>query len=97
MVADLDSATIGIGRVPRVTVDLFLGLAPFTTAQQNNGDINIDVRAFLSRAGVELIAGDPRKIWGFPEFDGEAIARNRESFLMGGDASLAQCLVARSV
>jgi SAM-dependent methyltransferase len=80
-----------------MTVDLFLDLAPFTAVQRNKWGTNIDIQAFLTRAGVELIAGDPRQIFGFPGFDREAIARNRESFLMGGDASLAQCLVARTV
>ncbi len=97
VVADSIRQLLKSGGFVVMTVDLFLDLAPFTTTQRNNWGTNIDVRAFLTRAGVELVAGDPRKIWGFPEFDGEAIARNRESFLMGGDASLAQCLVARHV
>ena len=79
-----------------LTVDLFLDLQPFTATPRNKWGTNIDVRRFLSAAGVELIEGDRRQILGFPEFDSDAILRNRNTFLMG-ETSAVQCLVARPV
>jgi len=78
-----------------LTVDLFLDVYPFTRATQNRWGTNINVYEFLERAGLRLIEGNPRQIFGFQEFDRESIAKHSSEFLVGGDGiALAQCLVA---
>jgi len=100
--SELSSAAASIkevlkpGGVAVLTIDLFLDVFPFTDAPQNRWGTNINVFEFLGRAGLQLVKGDPRQIFGFPEFDAKAIASRQGEFLIGGDGiAMAQCLVAR--
>lgn len=83
------------GGVLILTVDLFLDVRPFTDRPKNEWGTNIDVRAFLEKAGLKLKVGDPRQILGFPEFDRDAILAQRDRFIADvSGVALAQCLVA---
>jgi SAM-dependent methyltransferase len=84
------------GGVAVLTVDLFLDLAPFTDRESNEFGRNVDLRAWLARAGLELAAGDPAELNGFPEFSAGAVLRDLSRFHVGrGYPALAQCLVGR--
>jgi SAM-dependent methyltransferase len=85
------------GGVLVLTVDLFLDVQPFTDRTKNEWGTNIDVRSFLERAGLTLKSGDRRQILGFPEFDRDAILRDRKQFISDvSGVALAQCMVASS-
>ncbi|MEU7834256.1 MULTISPECIES: class I SAM-dependent methyltransferase [unclassified Nonomuraea] len=56
-----------------LTVDLFLDLKPFGVMTRNVWGINQDVHALVERSGLDLVAGDPRELLGFPEFDFERV------------------------
>jgi hypothetical protein len=79
-----------------LTVDLFIDVAPFTSAETNMYGRNIDVRTFLEACDAELITGNPAEIHGFREFDKDRIPSNLSHYLLGyAYPGLAQCLVAR--
>lgn len=78
-----------------LTVDLFLNLSPFTTADRNEFGINIDVARLLDRASLEMVSGERREILGFPEFNAGEIRRRLDHYLVGTYPALAQCVVAR--
>jgi hypothetical protein len=86
------------GGIGVFTVDLFLDLYPFTDARQNEWGSNIDLHAFLQRAGLELVEGNPKYLMGFPQFNPADVLSQRETFLRGGrkGEALSQCLVTRS-
>jgi SAM-dependent methyltransferase len=78
-----------------ITVDLYLDLAPFTHRHSNEYGRNIDVRRLLYDAGLELTAGEPSELLGFPSFVPEAIEANADHYLRGPWPAFAQCVVAR--
>jgi SAM-dependent methyltransferase len=97
---DLDELADHLPRVlaPRgiavLTVDLFLDVEPFTSAPGNRFGRNVDLRAFLERAGLDLGLGDRGELNGFPEFGADAIQRGLSRYLSGEYPALSQCLVA---
>lgn len=100
--ADLAAVAVHIPRVLKpgglavLTVDLFLDLAPFTDRETNVFGRNIDVRGWLAGAGLELVAGDPAELNGFPEFSANAVLRDLPKYHVGRKyPALAQCLTAR--
>lgn len=98
---DLSLAARTIARVLKpngwviLTIDLFLDIIPFTNTRTNVWGTNIDIKAFLDEAGLQLVEGQPRQLHGFPEFDPTEILRRRADFIAGSYPALAQCLVAR--
>ena len=77
------------------SIDLFLDIIPFTNTRTNVWGTNIDIKAFLDEAGLQLVEGQPRQLHGFPEFDPAEILGRRADFIAGSYPALAQCLVAR--
>lgn len=100
--ADLDAVATHIPRVLKpggvaiLTVDLFLDVAPFTDRATNTFGRNIDVRAWLEAAGLELVTGTRAELNGFPEFSANAVLRDLSKYHVGREyPALAQCLVGR--
>ena len=58
------------------TIDLFLELEPFGVLSRNRFGTNIDVHRLVSGLGLDLVHGDPRELYGFPEFDREHIVEH---------------------
>jgi hypothetical protein len=82
------------GGLAVLTIDLFLDVAPFTSATLNKYGRNIDVRAFLESSCLTLSSGVREELCGFPEFDPDRIQRNLNAYFMGSYPGLVQCLVA---
>lgn len=78
-----------------ITVDLYLDLAPFTAETANDWGRNIDVRALLDDAGLELLDGNRAELLGYPEFDPDEIIEHADRYLRGRYPGLAECIVAR--
>jgi SAM-dependent methyltransferase len=51
------------------TIDLFFDLRPFGVLDRNGYGTNLDVCRLIDGVGAELVQGDPRELYGFPEFD----------------------------
>lgn len=64
------------------TIDLFLDLKPFGVLTRNGYGTNIDVRALVEASGLELVGGDPRELFGFPEFDRDRIVARLDDLLI---------------
>jgi SAM-dependent methyltransferase len=85
------------GGIAVMTVDLFLNVRPFADAPKNEWGTNVDIRSFLDSAGLRLVQGERRELFGFPEFDQRAVSANVARFVTGAKGvALAQCLVAQS-
>jgi hypothetical protein len=56
-----------------LTVDLFLDLEPFGVLRENFWGRNVDLRAALDGVELEMVHGDRRELFGFPEFDPDRI------------------------
>jgi SAM-dependent methyltransferase len=78
-----------------LTIDLFLDLEPFTTRTHNRWGTNIDVRGLVEATGLELVVGTTSELFGYPDFDVDAIQSNLSDYLVGDYPGLAQCLVLR--
>jgi hypothetical protein len=100
---DLSLAARTISRILKpngwaiLTIDLFLDVAPFAAATTNKWGTNIDVKAFLDEAGLQLVEGDRHQLHGYPEFSPDEISRRRADFIAGTYPALAQCVVARKI
>jgi len=78
------------------TVDLFLDLEPFGVLSRNFFGTNIDVAALVERSGMELVTGDRRELFGFPEFDRDRIVSMLDELLISyRDPVVSQALVLR--
>jgi hypothetical protein len=100
--ADLDALSDFLPRILKadgvavLTVDLFLDCEPFCRQRDNEWGRNIDICDWLDRAGLELVVGDRRELYGFPEFSADHVLRNLRTYHIGRYyPALAQCLVAR--
>jgi len=78
-----------------ITCDLFLNLTPFSSRRQNEFGVNQDVKSLVNETIWELVVGDRKCIYAFPEFDPDFIMANLETFMVGVYPALAQCLVLR--
>ena len=77
-----------------LTIDLFLDLRPFTSRSENEWGQNVDVRALVDRFGLQLVAGDPKELNGYPEFEPESVLANLSQLMIGNlYPALAQALV----
>jgi 2-polyprenyl-3-methyl-5-hydroxy-6-metoxy-1,4-benzoquinol methylase len=100
--ADARKATaVEIGRVLRpggsavLTADLFLDLQPFTSRADNRWGTNIDVSDLVGATGLTLVEGTTAELFGFPDFDADAVQSSLSEYLVGDYPGLAQCLVLR--
>jgi 2-polyprenyl-3-methyl-5-hydroxy-6-metoxy-1,4-benzoquinol methylase len=64
------------------TIDLFLDLKPFGVLSRNCYGANVDVAALVASCGLELVAGDRRELFGFPEFDLDRIVAELDELLL---------------
>ena len=86
------------GGVVILTIDLFLDLVPFSRKTANEFGLNIDVRQLLRDAKLELVEGNPRELYGFPEFDAQRVLEELPTYLIGsGYPALSQCIVAAPI
>lgn len=99
--ADLAAFAARAGRLLKstgvaiLTIDLFLDLIPFSRKPANEFGVNVDVRQLLLDAGLTLVDGNPRELYGFPEFDPQYVLEHLPTYLLGsGYPALAQCIVA---
>jgi SAM-dependent methyltransferase len=64
------------------TVDLFLDLKPFGVLSRNGFGTNVDVAAIVAASGLELVAGDRRELFGYPEFDLDGMVARLDELLV---------------
>jgi 2-polyprenyl-3-methyl-5-hydroxy-6-metoxy-1,4-benzoquinol methylase len=56
-----------------LTVDLFLDLKPFGVLDENFWGRNLDLSAALESVELDMVHGDRRELFGFPEFDADRV------------------------
>jgi len=78
-----------------LTVDLFLNVHPFESAQTNEYGQNVSIKWMADVSGFELVHGNRAELYGYPEFDWRAIAANRSQYLVGKYPSMVQTIVMR--
>jgi ubiquinone/menaquinone biosynthesis C-methylase UbiE len=79
-----------------LTVDLFLNLYPFCSRSANEHGQNQDVRWMCELEKWQVLVGKNSELYGFSEFNKDAIQSNLEQFLIGRPyPTLVQCLVLR--
>lgn len=77
-----------------LTVDLFLDLAPFSSAQANRWGTNVSMRWVEEVTGCRLVDGDPAQLFGYDEFSADAVLVGLAGFNMNqGYPELVQCAV----
>ncbi|MFC4587989.1 class I SAM-dependent methyltransferase [Sphaerisporangium corydalis] len=83
------------GGVCLLTIDLFLDCKPFGVLDHNVWGSNIDVHELVTGHGFEIVAGDPRELLGFPEFDLDRVVGLIPDLLMGYFSALSQAVALR--
>lgn len=80
-----------------MTVDLFLGLAPFTATRRQGDAQNVSIPELIATAPFSLAQGAPGELFGFAEFDPAVIlARARSGeFLVTPAGVMSQGMVLR--
>jgi SAM-dependent methyltransferase len=78
-----------------ITLDLFLNLHPFTSRATNYYGMNQDVRWLLGVTPWEVLVGKRNELFGFEEFNADAVLGRLEEYLVGNYPTLVQCLVLR--
>jgi SAM-dependent methyltransferase len=80
-----------------LTVDLFLGLVPFTAQLRNEWGTNVSLSSLIDDSGLRLVHGRRQELCGLPEFDPAAVLSlaKRGELLLGTDESAVQALVLR--
>jgi len=97
--ADLPSLMKDVRRILRpggacvLTIDLFLDLVPFTTQSENEFGTNVSVLQLVESSELDLVVGRPEELFGFPQFDADAVRDRLDDFLVGVYPTLAQCVV----
>jgi SAM-dependent methyltransferase len=64
------------------TVDLFLDVKPFGVLSRNGFGTNLDVAAIVAASGLELVVGERRELFGFPEFDQDRLVAQLDELLV---------------
>jgi SAM-dependent methyltransferase len=64
------------------TIDLFLDLKPFGVLTENCYGTNVDVSSLVAASGLELVVGDQRELYGYPEFDRDRIVEQLDDVLV---------------
>lgn len=78
-----------------LTCDLFLNLSPFCSRERNEFGLNQNLKLMIDETLWELVEGDRKYLYGFPEFNADFILANLEKFKVGFYPALAQCMVLR--
>jgi SAM-dependent methyltransferase len=79
-----------------LTLDLFLDLEPFTGEPVNRFGRNVSVADMVDAAGLDLAWGRRDQLFGYPEFDVEAVRSRLQNLYVGHfHPCLAQLLVLR--
>lgn len=78
-----------------LTIDLFLNLHPFSRRSSNEWGTNVAPASLVQASGLELIAGDPAELFGYPEFDPANVLARLDQYFVGKYPVMAQCLVLR--
>jgi len=86
-------ACLRAGGLCVLSLDLFLNLRPFTSRESNPWGRNMNVRELVEGSGLKLVAGRPGELFGYAEFDADAVQSRLEDYWMGRYPVLAQCLV----
>jgi SAM-dependent methyltransferase len=81
------------GGLAILTVDLFLGLTPFTNRESNRFGTNCNVRRLIEAAPFRMILGREDQLFGFDAFSTDAVMSNLSRFLIGENSVVAQCFV----
>jgi len=83
--ATLDEAKrlLAPGGLLVLTIDLFLNLVPFCSRTKNVWGSNASVAWIEDLLGYEMVAGDRRELFGYPEFSSEDILCRLEEFAIG--------------
>ena len=77
-----------------LTVDLFLDLVPFTRKETNQWGRNVPIQSLIDPDRFELLHGAREELYGFPEFDAQAILANAHRYFIGRNyPTLIQTLV----
>lgn len=77
-----------------ITLDLFLNLEPFSRRTSNEWGKNQDVRRMVDISRMKLVEGDRSQLFGYPQFNPEAILANLEKYYMNSYYPvLSQCIV----
>jgi SAM-dependent methyltransferase len=77
-----------------LTVDLFLDLVPFTRREANQWGRNVPIPSLIDPARFEMVHGAREELYGFPEFDAQAILANAHQYFIGRNyPTLIQTLV----
>ena len=77
-----------------LTIDLFLDLVPFTSETQNKFGTNISVEWLVRESGLALVHGEPRELYGFPDFEPDEILAQKDRYYVGqGWPTMVQTLV----
>jgi SAM-dependent methyltransferase len=66
-----------------LTIDLFLNLSPFSSRASNVWGANASVAAIDELLGWEMVTGDRRELFGYPEFSTDEILCRLEEFAIG--------------
>ena len=78
-----------------LTIDLFLDLIPFTDRAENRWGTNMSVAALMEALDATIVVGDPKVLYGFPDFDARRIQADLSAYMIGAYPTLTQCVVAR--
>jgi 2-polyprenyl-3-methyl-5-hydroxy-6-metoxy-1,4-benzoquinol methylase len=78
-----------------LTINLFLDLVPFTDRERNRWGTNMSVAALTEALGATLVVGDPKVLYGFPEFDARQVQADLGQYMIGTYPTLTQCVVVR--
>ena len=77
-----------------ITLDLFLNIEPFSRRASNELGKNQNVRWMVEVSRMRLVSGERSQLFGYPEFDTEAILASLEKYLIGIHYPvLTQCIV----
>jgi 2-polyprenyl-3-methyl-5-hydroxy-6-metoxy-1,4-benzoquinol methylase len=77
-----------------ITLDLFLNIEPFSRRASNEIGKNQNVRRMVDISRMKLVSGERSQLFGYPEFDPEAIIASLEKYLIGIHYPvLTQCII----
>lgn len=79
-----------------LTVDLFFDVRPLGRLARNGWGTNHDVCALTRGLGLERVAGDPRELLGFPEFDLDRVVDLFPELLIGDYPVVSQAVALRA-
>lgn len=66
-----------------LTIDLFLDPVPFTRESQNKFGTNISVEWLVRESGLARVHGEPRELYGLPDFDPDGILAQKDRYHVG--------------